>query len=124
LGGRAVGVGFSLIGELGARINTWAGAVLGLGFSATFFSVGRVLVFSFAPGFRLGGRAHFTLTLGPAIAMITLSGLGSGVGLVGTLGGTGVFPVAGPFSLIAQAGLSFDTSGAFFNASAGLGVNF
>lgn len=121
-GATGIGGGFDLFGEIGARLNSWAGVVLVVDFLMVF-SGGSVMTVAFAPGFRLGGDVHFTLSLGPSVVVLNASD-GSATGVMGTLLGTGVFPVAGPFSLFAQAGLTFNGRAAFISAGGGAGVSF
>ncbi|MEW5743444.1 MAG: hypothetical protein AB1938_31325 [Myxococcota bacterium] len=120
--GIAPGGGFSVLGEFGARFSRWAGAVLVLGYSMFFYGGANLMGFSFAPGFRLGGKMHFTLSVGPTIVIVNAQG-GSGVGIAGTVQGTGVFPVAGPFSLLAQFGVTFDASAVSLGLAGGVGFS-
>lgn len=116
--------GAGATGLIGARFTEWLGAVLIFNFWSGFYPGVGLNVLSLAPGIRIGGdRVSFSLCLGPSIAFLS-SDRGLEVGWLGTLLGTGVFRVIGPFSLFAQAGASIESSGVILNLGGGAGLSF
>lgn len=122
-GGTVVLPGLGVFVQAGGRVTPWVAIVGVVNATFGFLSGGVLTVVNFAPGVRFGRDMSFTLSLGPSYVLLS-SGAGSIGGLAGSLLGTGVFPVAGPFSLLAQLGVTFDASGASFNLGAGLGASF
>lgn len=112
-----------LYGEAGARIVSNISIVGVLNASLGILNGGTLTIVTLAPGVRIGQRMSATVSLG--VSFVTLSGGGSSIGgTAGNLSVTGVFPVAGPFSILGQVGATFDGSGAIFNAGAGVGASF
>jgi hypothetical protein len=121
--GTGVAGGFDVFGDLGARFSRLLGAVLAVNFGMVIDSGGTVMKVAFAPGIRIGGRVNVVLAIGPSIVVINASDT-SVTTVMGSFMATGVFPVAGPFSLFTQAGITFTGSLALINVSGGLGVSF
>lgn len=122
-GGSLVLPGLGVFVQAGGRVSPWVAIVGVVNATFGFLSGGVLTVVNFAPGVRFGRQLSFTLSLGPSYVNLS-SGAGSIGGIAGSLLGTGVFPIAGPFSLLAQLGVTFDASGANFNLGAGFGASF
>jgi hypothetical protein len=118
---------FGAFGEAGVQFTDLLGLVLVVNLWVALTDGVDVEVISFAPGLRLGGRrVSVTFSLGPSVLagrISTVNGAASGADVAGTFLTTGVFRVAGPFSLFAQAGASFQSSGVMLHFGGGLGAS-
>jgi hypothetical protein len=106
--------------DLGARFRAGVGVVALLNLAAGFASSGGDVLFTAAPGLRLGDRSHFILALGPGFFGYSGRG-GSGSGAVFSLITQGVFAVGSVFAFTLQGAAHFDASGVIFVLGAGLG---
>ncbi|MEW6430496.1 MAG: hypothetical protein AB1730_03210 [Myxococcota bacterium] len=115
--------GIGVFAQAGGRVAPWVAIVGVVNATFGFLNGGALTIVNLAPGVRFGRQTSFTLSLGPSYVGLSSEAGSLGV-LAGGLLGTGVFPVAGPFSLLAQLGVTFDASAANFNLGAGLGASF